>query len=132
MELVLETEKHVWRVGETVTVRLLVLNNSYTPAAVDRRLLVGPNPVPDSPRGAPFPVSVEPSLPKKRENRVVLNPWCFYGRQRTFKSLPPGRVTFFAYLLQRAVSGLTPQGPTKEEALLVAADSLVLTIEEAT
>jgi hypothetical protein len=129
MDLFLEVEKDKFGTAETVTVRLLVLNNSYEPAALDRRLLVGPNPVPERSAGAPFPVSVEPALPREEQNLIMLNPWCFYGRQRTFDGFPPGRMTFYGYLLRHTSDLLLPERPGEPEALLVSAEPLVVTIE---
>src|SRR3712207_3666628 len=108
MQLMLEAGKNVWRVGESVVVRLLAYNDAYQPVALDRRLLVGPNPVPARPTGIPFPVSVEPAFPTEEQNVVMLNPWCYYGRQRSLDGLPPGRVTVYGYLLRRPVDGLPP------------------------
>lgn len=128
MELFLEVEKDKFGTAEKITVRLLAVNNSYEPVALDRRLLVGPNPLPERPSGAPFPVSVEPSLPQEEQNLVVLNPWCFYGRQRTFDSFPPGRVTFYGYLLRQSSDLLLPQKPGDPNTLLVSAEPLIVTI----
>lgn len=128
MELLLELATDP-RSTEPVTVRLLALNDSYEPTALDRRLLVGPNPVPDRPAGPPFPISVEPALPLEEENLVMLSPWCFYGRQRTFDRLPPGRVSFYGYLLRKASDLLLPERPKEPEALLVAAAPLAITVD---
>lgn len=129
MQLFLEAEKDKSGTAETVKVRLLVLNNSYEPAALNRRLLVGPNPVPERSVGAPFPVSLEPALPQEEQNLIILNPWCFYGRQRTFDSFPPGRVTFYGYLLRQFSESLVPEGPREPEAMLVSAEPLIVMIE---
>lgn len=129
MKLELVASKETWGTGEDVTVRLLALNDGYESAALDRRLLVGPNPIPESPRGLPLPVSVEPAFAEEDQNVVMLNPWCIYGRERTFPNLPAGQVTFHAYLLQRPADGLPPQGPTDPEATAAAADPLTLTIQ---
>src|SRR4051812_17979787 len=101
MKLFLEVEQGHDGTAKTVTVRLLVLNDSYEPVALDRRLLIGPNAIPERPTGAPFPVSVEPALPREDQNVIHLNPWCLYGRQRPFEGFPPGRVTFHGYLLRQ-------------------------------
>ena len=128
MKLELIASKQTWGAGEDVTVRLLALNDAFEPAALDRRLLVGPNPVPESPRGLPLPVSTEPALDEENQNVVMLNPWCIYGRERTFPNLPAGQVTFYAYLLQRPADGMPPQGPIDPEELAAVADPLTLTV----
>jgi hypothetical protein len=129
MQLLWDVDKAEYGAAETVTVRVLVLNNSYEPVTVDRRLFVGPNPVPEHSAGAAFPVSLEPTLPREEENLVTLNPWCLYGRQRSFDGLPSGRVTFHAYLLRRTSGSLLPERPAEPEALLVAAAPLVVAIQ---
>lgn len=128
MELFLTVEKDKFGSTETITVRLLGLNNSYEPLALDRRLLVGPNPIPERPLGAPLPVSVEAALPQEEQNLIILNPWCFYGRQRTFESFEPGQVTFHGYLLRQFTESLLPERPGEPEALLVSAEPLSVTI----
>ena len=71
---------HLGRVAESeepgqVVVRLLLLNDSFEPVTVDRRLLVGPNPVPSVSTGLPLPISMEPPAEVVAGNLVVLNPW---------------------------------------------------------
>jgi hypothetical protein len=129
MKLLLEVEKDKFSAGETVIVRFLVLNNGYEPAVLDRRLLVGPNPVLERSAGAPIPISVEPSLPREEQNLITLNPWCFYGRQRTFDNFPPGQVIFHGYLLRQSSDLLLSERPAEPDALLVSAEPLVVTIE---
>jgi hypothetical protein len=129
MKLKLEAQKPIWRVDEVITVQLLVLNDSYEPVAVDRRLIIGPNVLPNSMMGF-YPISVEPAFSQEEQNLVMLNPFCFYGRQRTFENLAPGQVNFYGYLLNKPVDSLLPQKPGDLEALLTSAEPLVLTIEE--
>jgi hypothetical protein len=128
MQLMLEADKQELSSGEPVAVRVIVLNDSYEPVAVDRRLLVGPNPVPEPRAGSPLPVSLEPAFPDEERNLIYLNPWCFYGRERSWKFLPPGRVTVHAYLLRRPVRSLLAEGPGEPDALLVGAPPLALTV----
>ena len=128
MKLELTAAKQTWNGGEAISVRLLALNDSYEPIALDRQLLIGPNPIPQNPRGLPFPVSVEPLFEEKERNVVMLNPWGVYGRERSFPTFPAGQVVFHGYLLQRPVEGLPPKGPSDPQALAVAAEPLVLTI----
>lgn len=128
MRLSLESDKQVWHTGEAVTVRLLVLNDSYEVATLDRRLLVGPHPSPGGPIRSFFGVSLEPAFPKEEQNFVLLNPWCFYGRQRMFENLSEGQLTIYGYLLNKPVDSLLPEGPVDADALLAAAEPLVLTI----
>jgi len=123
----LRATKRTWSTGEEVTVQLLAINDSYEVVALDRRLLVGPNPVPGKFSGIPFPISLEPTLAREEQNMVVLNPWCFYGRERSWK-LPAGRSTFYGYLLRRAVDKLLPYGPEDTETLALAGEPLVLRV----
>jgi hypothetical protein len=127
MQVIVESEKRVWRTDEMVVVRVLVLNDSYEPVAIDRRWLVGPNLLFGIPRMPP-PINVEPALASEAENQVVLNPWCVYGRQRSFGPLPLGPVTLHGYLLNRLEDALLPTGPGDPAALLAAAVPLELTI----
>jgi hypothetical protein len=105
-----------------VAIRVLALNDSYEPVQLDKRLLIGPNVV----AGMPRPVAAEAGLPDEGDNMVVLQPWCFYGRQRSFEGVT-GTATFHAYLLRADTGGdLGPEGPLDESQLLAAAEPLVL------
>lgn len=104
-----------------VAVRLLVLNDSHEPVALDRRLLFGPHPG----SGDPLLLSSEPSFRKKSDNVVLVNPWCLYGRQRRFQ-YQSGEITFHGFLLRHATDRLAPSGPEDTEALLAAATPLVV------
>lgn len=128
MELLLESPKTRYRFGEKVTVRLVALNNSYEAVTLERKQLVGPNPVPSESKGAPMPVSVEPSFSKNTQNEIKLNPFCFYGRERSFESLPAGKTTFYGYLLKRPSDSMLPQRPGKPEDLDVSAKPLVIEV----
>ena len=127
MKLILKATKRSWSTSQEVTVQLLAINDSYEVVALDRRLLVGPNPVPAEFSGIPFPVSLEPALAREEQNMVMLNPWCFYGRERSWK-LPTGRSTIYGYLLRRPVDALLPHGPKDTEALAFAGEPLVLRV----
>lgn len=129
MEMFLEVGKDEFGVAEAVTVRLLVLNNSSEPGVLDRTWLVGPNPVPERSVGAPFPVSVEPTLLSLGQNLITLNPWCLYGRQRTYDNFLPGRVTFYGYLLRQPCNSLLPEGPAEIGALLLSAGPVTVVID---
>jgi hypothetical protein len=129
MKLLLDSEKQVWHTNEMVIVRLLVLNEGYQPVAIDRRLLVGPNLVYGIDLMA-SPVEMEPAFSEDEQNRIILNPWCIYGRQRAFPNLPVGKMTFYGYLLRRQEDSLLPQGPAEPEALLAGAIPLTLSITE--
>jgi hypothetical protein len=127
VKLILEAEKRVWRPGEMMTVRLLVHNDGYEPVVLDRRLLIGPNLMPAS--GNAPPVSVEPAFTEEARNQIFLNPWTFYGRQRSFPGQLAGPVFFYGYLLGRPGSGVLPKGPADAHALLAEAEPLMLTVE---
>jgi len=129
MQVFLEVERDQFRTRGAVTARIFVLNDSYEPVILDRRLLVGPNPAPERLAGAPFPVSLEPALPREEQNLIVLNPWCFYGRQRTFDGLPPGRVMIHGYLLRKATHSLLPERPVEPDAIHLPAAPLRVVIE---
>ncbi len=128
MKLILRATKNSWNTNELVIVQVVVVNDSYEAVGLDRRLLVGPNPMPDKSPGIPMPISVEPAFPKEEQNMIMLNPFCFYGRERSW-SFHAGQVTFYGYLLSRAVDQLALEGPKDAEALALAAEPLVLVIQ---
>jgi hypothetical protein len=105
-----------------VVVRLIALNDSFDVVTLDRGTLIGPNPVAAHPTGLPLPISMEPTGVDETEDTVVLNPWCLYGRQRTFEAI--GAATFHAYLLRRRSDELRPDGPVDPDALDVTAPPL--------
>ena len=105
----------------SVAVRLLVLNDSYEPVEVDRRLLLGPHPsVSDPPL-----LSTEHATDDESKEIVLLNPWGLYGRERRFQ-YDAGSVTFHGYLLRQPADGLLPTGPADATLLLVAAPPLAV------
>jgi hypothetical protein len=124
MKIILEMDKPEYTSSETVTVRLLALNDSYRPVTIDRRLLIGPNIKTEPPVNPPHPVSIEPASAKESSNQIILNAWCFYGRQRSFQGLPQGTATFYAYLLKKPSGSLLPERPGDMAALLVSAEPL--------
>ena len=121
MKLILERVEAEERSGQIV-VRLLVLNDSYDVVTVDRGRLVGPNPVAAHPTGLPLPISMEPT--DDGSANVTLNPWCLYGRQRTFDATEG--LTFHAYLLREPSAELRPDGPADPGVLAVAAAPLTV------
>jgi hypothetical protein len=128
MKILLETSKSVFKLNDTITVRLVVLNDSYQPLTIDRRLLVGPNIKTGTPLNPTLPLSIEPAFAEEGRNQIILNPWCFYGRQRNFQGLPKGTATFFAYMLQHPTGSLLPDKPGNPEMLLAAAEPLMINI----
>ncbi|GAC1362847.1 MAG: hypothetical protein NVSMB32_03670 [Actinomycetota bacterium] len=126
MKLILQCEDPDTVSTGAVVVRLLVLNDTFEAIGVDRRLLIGPNPVGAS-SGPPLLISVEPASPEDADNTVTLNPWCLYGRQRSFEGLS-GQVSFHAYLLRPgdALDRLGAAGPLEPDRLLMAAGPLVI------
>jgi len=128
MKIILETDKQIYNFGDIVTVRLLALNDSYRPADIDRRLLIGPNIKTEPPMNPPHPLSVEPATSNEAHNHLILNPWCFYGRQRTFQNLPQGNATFYAYILKQSYGLLFQDKPGDLSVLLASAEPLLVTI----
>ena len=107
------------------TVRLLVSNDSAEPVRLDRRLLYGPHPA----AGEPQLLATEPAT-KRRDATVLLNPWCLYGRDRSFQYPKGQETTFHAYLLGREADGLSPSGPLDRTALAAEAPPLGVTVPE--
>ena len=102
--------------------RVIALNNSYEPVRIDRRLLIGPNPVTDR----LMPLAREAAVDGEDNNFVELGPWCLYGRDRRCPQPKERAFTFHAYLLKAAGTELRPEGPADTEVLEVAADPLVV------
>lgn len=130
MKLMVEAARSRWKRDETIVVRIMALNDSYQPVAVDRRLIIGPTPVPQGCMGLPYPVSREPAFIAAEDNRVLLNPWGIYGRERSFDHLPSGIVVFHGYLLTEATDALLPEGPAEPGMLQLAAVPLEIEISE--
>ena len=78
---------------------------------LDRRLLFGPHPG----HGDPVLLASEPTTPKASQDRILLNPLCFYGRQRQYQ-YSGGEMTFHGYLVAERTDGLLPAGPAEPEA----------------
>ena len=115
--------EEVVRDGNDVVLRLLVFNDSTDVVEFDRRALIGPNGIPDG--GHPLPVSLEPPAKKDALNTVLLNPYCLYGRERTFTVSGP--VTFHAYLVKKpGPAGLLPDAPADKGNLAVSAEPLTV------
>jgi hypothetical protein len=121
MRLVLEATKTEWRAGETVTVRLVVFNEAYEPVAFDRRLLAGP-----SFQG--MPAAMEPGFAEDHANHVILNPFCLYGRERTYEEAPAGTLVVEGLLLSKPLDALGPEGLRAEGAIAARAEPLTLTV----
>jgi hypothetical protein len=69
--------------------RAILINDGYQPAAVARSAFVGPNLHPEGPGGLLGPDSVEATFGQPDEP-LTLQPFTFYGRERTWTALPPG------------------------------------------
>ena len=130
MKLLLDVEHAIDGRSATLTVRLMALNDSYEAVTLDRRLLIGPNVEPEHLGGAPLPVSREPIFSEREQNDVVLNPWCFYGRQRRFDGLPAGRVIVYAYLLEQPTDALLPQRPAANGIGYLEAEPVEITVAD--
>jgi hypothetical protein len=119
VRLSLET---VARDGDDVVLRLMAFNDTAKPVELDRRCLVGPNGVVAGEE--PWPISLEPPAKDRQQNIVLLNPFCLYGRERTFTVTRP--TTFYAYMVSRHGEGLLPDGPAEKKQLVAAAEPLEL------
>ena len=111
----------VERDGDDVVLRLIVFNDSTKPVEFDRRLLVGPNGLAEG--SEPWPMSLEPAAKNEKQNSVLLNPYCFYGRERRFTV--SAATSFYGYLVTK-MGGLTPAGPSEKKHLVAAAEPLQL------
>ena len=85
----LQIELHVVGAsGGEIRLRALLFNSGFAPLAVSRNAFVGPN-VTDLSPGAPRPASVEPTFGGPEEP-LTLQPFTFYGRERTFDGVADG------------------------------------------
>lgn len=104
-----------------VDVRLTVLNDSAEPVTVDRRLLYGPHPG----RGELVMLAREPDATDESQHEILLNPLCFYGRQRRYR-YPAGDMTFHGYLVTGETDGLLPDGPSDPDKAAAVAEPLTV------
>ena len=86
----------VVKASQEFSLRAVLFNDSYEPAAVSRNAFVGPNLRTVTASGYPQPESVEPTFGGPDEP-LTLQPFTFYGRERTFNGLRPGEVDVTAY-----------------------------------
>jgi hypothetical protein len=82
--------------SEQCNLRALLFNDSYEPVAVSRNAFVGPNVRALHPAGFPLPESVEPTVGAPDEP-LTLQPFTFYGRERSYGGLQPGEIDVTAY-----------------------------------
>jgi hypothetical protein len=107
------------RAGEQLVVRAAIVNDSFAPVELSRNALIGPNLTAVTASGMPLPPSVEPTY-GQAEERVTLQPFTLYGRDRFFDGLAPGSHEFTAEYLPPDGSG----------ELLRAATAVVITAGE--
>jgi hypothetical protein len=81
--------------ADTCVIRALLFNDTYEPVAVSRNAFVGPNVLSVGASGHPLPDSVEATFGGAEEG-LTLQPFTFYGRERTFSGLAAGRVEITA------------------------------------
>ncbi len=104
-----------------VDVQLTVFNPTTEPVVLDRRLLYGPHPG----HGDMVLLASEPTARKPSQHHVLLNPLCFYGRQRRYQ-YAGGEMSFHGYLVNERTDGLLPAGPIEPGKLAAAAEPLVI------
>jgi hypothetical protein len=105
-------------------VRLTVFNPTTEPVVLDRRLLLGPHPG----RGELVMLASEPAADDPAHELVLLNPLCFYGRQRRYR-YPAGDMVFHGYLLTGQTDGLAPAGPSDGGKLAAEAEPLLVSFD---
>jgi hypothetical protein len=81
--------------GAECQLRAILINDGYEPVVVMRNAFIGPNLRPASPSGQPSPDSVEATFGQPDEP-FTLQPFTFYGRERTWTGLPPGEMVVSA------------------------------------
>jgi len=76
---------------EECRLRAMLFNDGYEPVAVSRNAFVGPSFHAMAPGGYPQPASVEPTFGQVDEP-LTLQPFSFYGRERTLGGLDAGEI----------------------------------------
>lgn len=71
-----------------VRLRAILFNDGLAPMPVSRNAFIGPDVV-DASHGSPRPASVEPTFGGPEE-QLTLQPFTFYGRERTFDNVADG------------------------------------------
>jgi hypothetical protein len=94
------------KASEPCRIRVLLFNDSYEPQVVSRNALVGPNLRAVMAGGLPFPPSVEPTFGGADEP-LTLQPFTFYGRERSFDALVPGEIEVTASYRREGEEELT-------------------------
>lgn len=84
------------RADEEVALRAVLFNDSFEPVEISRNAFIGPNVVAVTAQGFPHPDAVEPTFGQDEE-LVSLQPFAFYGRERSYDSLGPGEVEVTAF-----------------------------------
>ncbi len=87
-----------------VVLRAILFNDSYEPVTISRNAFVGPNVRAIAPVGFPQPDSVEATF-GQAEEMVTLQPFTFYGRERSFNNLAAGEIEVSA--VYHAMGGQT-------------------------
>lgn len=78
------------RAGDTIALRAILFNDGYHPVPVSRNAFIGPSVGALHGEDIPMPLSVEPSF-GHAEEPLTLQPFSFYGRERSFDGLRPGQ-----------------------------------------
>lgn len=82
--------------SEQLRIRAILFNDTYEPVIVSRNAFVGPSLRTVMQSGMPYPESVEATFGGPDEP-LTLQPFTFYGREREFSGLQPGKVEVYAY-----------------------------------
>lgn len=93
MRIEIDSPDTVSRSGE-LRLRAVLLNDSFEPVAVFRNAFLGPTLRGDEP-GPPRVESVEATFGEPEEP-LILQPFTFYGRERSVSDLAPGDATVVA------------------------------------
>jgi hypothetical protein len=71
--------------------RAVLFNDGYEPVGISRNAFIGPSVQARAPSDYAQPASVEPTYGHADEP-MTLQPFTFYGRERTFTGLPAGEL----------------------------------------
>ena len=59
---------------------------------------------------------------------MILNPFCLYGRERSFEEAPAGTIVVEGFLLSKPLESLGEEGTRAEGAIAARAEPLTLTV----
>jgi hypothetical protein len=101
------------KASETCNVRAILFNDSYEPVAVSRNAFLGPT---VSVPGSHIPSHAVEATYGSADEPLTLQPFTFYGRERSVNGLQPGDITVTASYAQPGEPEIAVTEPLRIEA----------------